>query len=68
MRKKLYSKVMTKNIGFFDHAENSTPVISGVLQNDTSKINGVATDAIPPQVESMTLIFFGIIGSIYFCW
>ena len=48
MRKMLYVKVLTKNIGFFDFAENSTPVLSGVLQNDTSKINGVAADAIPP--------------------
>jgi len=31
MRKKLYMKILTKNIGFFDHAENSTPVLSGVL-------------------------------------
>ena len=68
IRKLLYVNILTKNIGFFDHSENSTPVLSGVLQNDTSKINGVASDAIPPQVESLTLVFFGVAGSLYFCW
>ena len=31
IRKILYVNILTKNIGFFDHAENSTPVLSGVL-------------------------------------
>jgi len=31
LRKLLYMKVLTKNIGFFDYAENATPVLSGVL-------------------------------------
>ena len=68
IRKLLYSKILVKNIGFFDFAENSTPVLSGVMQNDTSKINGVATDSIPPYVEALTLLFFGTLGSAYFCW
>jgi ABC-type multidrug transport system fused ATPase/permease subunit len=31
IRKLCYVNILTKNIGFFDHAENSTPVLSGVL-------------------------------------
>lgn len=31
IRKILYVNVITKNIGFFDHSENATSVLSGVL-------------------------------------
>jgi ABC-type multidrug transport system fused ATPase/permease subunit len=31
IRKLLYVNVLKKNIGFFDHAENATPVLTGVL-------------------------------------
>ena len=48
IRKNLYESILVKNIGFFDFPENSTPVLSGVMQSDTTVINGVATDSIPP--------------------
>lgn len=48
IRKTLYNSVLVKNIGYFDFPENSTPVLSGVMQSDTTIINGVATDSVPP--------------------
>jgi hypothetical protein len=48
IRKKLYETILVKNIGYFDFPENSTPVLSGIMQSDTTIINGVATDSIPP--------------------
>ena len=50
IRKMLYVNILKKNIGFFDFPENSTPVLSTVMQSDTSKINGAASDSIPPSV------------------
>jgi len=44
IRKNLYEKILVKNIGYFDFPENSTFVLSGIMQSDTTIINGVATD------------------------
>jgi ATP-binding cassette subfamily B (MDR/TAP) protein 1 len=68
IRKKLYETILVKNIGYFDHPENSTFVLSGVMQNDTTIINGVATDSIPPLVEAATLLSLAFIVSFYICW
>lgn len=68
IRKKLYETVLVKNIGYFDFPENSTPVLSGVMQNDTTIINGVATDSIPPLVEAATLMFLSFAIAFYICW
>jgi len=68
IRRKLYENILVKNIGYFDFPENSTPVLSGVMQSDTTIINGVATDAIPPQVEAATLVIFSFGLAGYMCW
>jgi len=44
IRKNLYESILVKNIGYFDFPENSTFVLSGIMQNDTTIINGVATE------------------------
>jgi hypothetical protein len=59
---------LVKNIGYFDFPENATPVLSGIMQSDTTIINGIATDSIPPQVEAGTLILIAIMVAFYFCW
>ena len=68
IRQKLYNEILVKDIGYFDFPENSTPVLSGVMQSDTTIINGVASDAIPPQVESMTLVFSSFVVCAFICW
>ena len=68
IRKELYANILSKNIGYFDFSENSTPVLSSVMQTDTSIINGVCTETIPPQVEAGSVISLAIVLSFYFCW
>jgi len=31
IRKELYANILSKNIGYFDFSENSTPVLSSVM-------------------------------------
>lgn len=68
IRKTLYESILVKNIGYFDFPENAVPVLSSVMQTDTTIINGVATEAIPPQVEAGTLVVFAVLLATYFCW
>ena len=68
IRKILYLSILKKNIGFFDFQENSTPVLSTIMQSDTSKINGAAADAVPPQLEGTSMLILGLGCALYFNW
>lgn len=48
VRKVLYTNILQKNIGWFDHPENGTSVLTSAMAQDTSIINGVSTESIPP--------------------
>lgn len=68
IRRNLYESILIKNIGYFDFQENSTPVLSSIMQNDTTIINGVATDSIPPILEAVCIIVMSFACSFYLCW
>lgn len=46
VRKLLYSKILEKNIGFFDHPENGTSVLTSSMSSDTHLINGVGSESL----------------------
>lgn len=68
VREVLYSSIMQKNIGWFDHPENGTSVLTSAMAQDTSIINGVSTESIPPQCEAAFSFFGGIIIGFVYCW
>ena len=68
VRKYLYSSIMQKNIGWFDHPENGTSVLTSAMAQDTSIINGVSTESIPPQLEALFSFMGGIIIGFIYCW
>jgi ABC-type multidrug transport system fused ATPase/permease subunit len=68
VRKVLYGKILEKHIGFFDHPQNGTSVLTSAMASDTHIINGVGSDSIKPQVEALFNLFGGIAIGFYFCW
>lgn len=48
VRKLLYRKILQKNIGFFDHPENGTSVLTSSMSSDTHLVNGVGSESIQP--------------------
>jgi len=46
VRKLLYGKILEKNIGFFDHPENGTSVLTSAMASDTHLVNGVGSESI----------------------
>jgi len=48
VRKILYAKILEKNIGFFDHPENGTSVLTNAMASDTHLVNGVGSESIQP--------------------
>ena len=48
VRKVLYNKILEKHIGFFDHPENGTSVLTSSMASDTHLVNGVGSESIQP--------------------
>lgn len=68
VRKILYEKILEKNIGFFDHPENGTSVLTSAMASDTHLINGVGSESLQPQIEAGMNLLGGIAIGFYFCW
>ena len=68
MRYTLYDSILTKNIGWFDLRENSVGILSSSMASDTSLVNGVSSESIGPQVESMFAMLVGMVIGFIYCW
>ena len=68
VRKDLYTALMRKDIGWHDLRENSTGIITSTLASDVQLLNGVASDGLQVQVESMSAVLCAIITGFIFSW
>lgn len=68
IRKEIYAAVLRKHIGWFDHQENSPTILTGLMSEDTSLINGVAADSISVNVEGFFSLMCGTGIAFYYCW
>ena len=48
IRKELYTGILMKNIGWFDHPENGVSVVTSAMASDTQLVNGTATESFAP--------------------
>jgi len=48
IRELLYAKILEKNLGWFDHRDNSSGILTSTMASDTSLINGVSTESLGP--------------------
>jgi ATP-binding cassette, subfamily B (MDR/TAP), member 1 len=44
----LYSNILQKNLGWFDHRDNGPSVLTSTMASDTSLINGISTESLGP--------------------
>ena len=68
VRNQLYKSIIKKEIGFFDEKENAPGVISSTMANDTSTLNGAATDGAVSYLQSLCSLIVGIAIGCYYCW
>lgn len=68
IRKDLYTAILMKNIGWFDHPENGVSVVTSAMAADAQVVNGTATESFAPQVEGAASLIVGIAVAFYFCW
>jgi ABC-type multidrug transport system fused ATPase/permease subunit len=59
---------MYKQLSWFDSESRAPGVLTGVLSEDISLLNGMTTETIVVMVEAVMGLAFGVLIGIYFCW
>lgn len=68
IREKTFESILYKHVWWFDSQETSAGVISNVLSEKMSKINGMTTESISVLLEAFLTIIIGIIVSCAYSW
>jgi ATP-binding cassette subfamily B (MDR/TAP) protein 1 len=68
IRKQLFEGILYKNISWFDNKNRAPGILSNILSEDVSKLNGLTTETIAVILEAILGLIIGIIISFYFSW
>ena len=68
IRMKVFESILHKHVWWFDSQETSAGVISNVLSEKMSKINGMTTESVSVLMESFLTITIGVIIACVFSW
>lgn len=64
----LYTKILQKNLGWFDQREHSSGVLTSAIAKDTAIINGISSESLGPLLEGGMSIVGGVTVAFFFCW
>ena len=68
MRKSIYHKYLSLQIGFFDYPKNNPGLLLSKLSTETTKINGLALLILRNSVETMVMVIISIVLGFYYDW
>ena len=68
LRIKLFSGILRKHIGWFDNKERAPGVLTNVITEDITAVNGLTTEAIGIMVEAALGICISCAICFYFSW
>ena len=68
IRKLAFQGIIYKHLWWFDSKDRAPGILSNVLAEDITEINGLSTEVISIMVEAVLEVIIGIIVSCYFCW
>ena len=64
LRIRLFESILRKHIGWFDNKDRAPGVLTNIITEDISAVNGLTTEAIGVMIEA----FLGITMSCLFCF
>lgn len=67
-RMELYEAVLRKDIGWHDHRENSSGIMTSTLSSDVQMLNGVSSDGLAVMTEAVVCLLFAVGFSMYWSW
>jgi ABC-type multidrug transport system fused ATPase/permease subunit len=68
VRKELFEGILYKSISWFDNKDKAPGILSNILSEDVSKLNGLTSETIAVVLESFLTLATGIAISFYFSW
>jgi len=68
IRRQLYSKILSKHMGWFDEKENTPGVLSTTMASDAQTINGVSAEGLATTLEGAFAILTGIVIGFAYNW
>ena len=68
LRIRLFEAILRKHIGWFDNKDRAPGVLTNILTEDISAVNGLTTEAIGIMVEAFLGITISCLICFYFSW
>ena len=67
-RKTLYSKILTKELAWFDEKENSPGILSTTMASDVQTLNGVSSEGLSATLYAGCTLLTGIVIALFYSW
>jgi ATP-binding cassette subfamily B (MDR/TAP) protein 1 len=67
-RQKLFEGILYKQVSWFDNKERAPGVLTNMLAEDITEINGLTTETISVYLEALTGILIGFIIAVCYTW
>jgi ABC-type multidrug transport system fused ATPase/permease subunit len=68
VRQTLYEAILVKQVGWHDHPENASGIMSSLLAQDVQTLNSVSTEMVAVTMEAMASMIGGIVIAFIFTW
>eukprot|EP00347_Sterkiella_histriomuscorum_P015933 403355132 len=68
IRQLLYSRILQKNIGWFDEKDNAPGVITSTMASDAQTINGVSAEGLAMMIQAGFSLLAGIVIGFVYNW
>lgn len=64
----MFENIIYKNVSWFDSKERAPGILTGVLSEDVTEINGLSTETIGVYLEGIFGVIIGLIICFRFSW
>ena len=64
----LFKSLIYKQVSWFDRKETAPGILTNILSEDISNLNGLTSETICTILEGVLCLIAGIVGSAYFSW
>ena len=68
LRIKLFEAILRKHVGWFDNKDRAPGILTNIITEDISSVNGLTTEAIGIMVEAFLGIFISCLICFVFSW
>jgi len=68
LRKKLFASIIYKHIAWFDSRAKAPGVLSNILSEDITELNGLSVETLSTIIEAVLALVIGIVLALTYNW